>query len=48
MSNWLIFGLFANYFCIAYILLKWGNIRCIGETPLKTPVFMAILFTSGF
>ena len=48
MSNWLIFGLFANYFCIAYILLKWGNIRCIGETPLKTPVFMAILFTSGW
>jgi len=48
MSNWLIFGLVTNYICIAYVLIKWGNIRCIGETPMKTPVFMAILFTSGW
>ena len=48
MSNWLILGLFTNYICISYVLLKWGNVRCIGETPLRTPVFMAILFTSGW
>ena len=48
MSNWLIFGLLANYICIAFVLIKWGNIRCTGITPLKTPVFMAILFTSGW
>ena len=48
MSNWLIFGLLASYIFIAYVLIKWGNIRCTGVTPLKTPVFMAILFTSGW
>jgi choline-glycine betaine transporter len=48
MSNWLIFGLVTSYICIAYVLIKWGNIRCIGETPMRTPVFMAILFTSGW
>ncbi|MDE0743708.1 MAG: BCCT family transporter [Woeseiaceae bacterium] len=48
MSNWLIFGLLTSYIFIAYVLIKWGNIRCTGVTPLKTPVFMAILFTSGW
>ena len=47
MSSWLIFGLIMSYLCIAYILIKWGNMKCIGVTPLRTPVFMAILFTSG-
>ena len=47
MSSWLNIGLLTSYAFIAYILIKWGNIRCIGVTPLRTPVFMAILFTSG-
>ena len=47
MSSWLNLGLLTSYAFIAYILIKWGNMRVIGVTPLKTPVFMAILFTSG-
>ena len=47
MSSWLNLGLLTSYAFIAYILIKWGNMRVIGITPLKTPVFMAILFTSG-
>ena len=26
-------GLLQVIFVIAYVLIKWGNIRCIGETP---------------
>jgi len=32
---------------IALILVKWGNIRCVGVTPVSNFTFMAILFTSG-
>ncbi|MGY0399866.1 MAG: BCCT family transporter [Ostreibacterium sp.] len=33
----------ATIFC----LYKWGNVRCIGVTPVTTFTFIAILFTSG-
>jgi choline-glycine betaine transporter len=29
------------------VLYRWGNIRCVGVTPVKTFTFIAILFTSG-
>lgn len=43
LSAGIIFTLLAVIFC----LVRWGNVRCIGVTPVKTFTFMAILFTSG-
>ena len=47
MTLWLSAGILFTFFCIACILLKWGNIRCIGVNPVSTFTFIAILFTSG-
>lgn len=43
LSAGLIFTLLAVIFC----LVRWGNVKCIGVTPVKTFTFIAILFTSG-
>lgn len=40
-------GILFTFAAIALILYKWGNIRCIGVTPVRTFTFIAILFTSG-
>ena len=40
-------GILLTFAAIALILYKWGNIRCIGVTPVRTFTFIAILFTSG-
>ena len=32
---------------ILFSLIKWGNVRCIGVTPVHLFTFIAILFTSG-
>jgi choline-glycine betaine transporter len=47
MTIWLSAGILFTFFSIACILVKWGNIRCIGVTPVSTFTFIAILFTSG-
>jgi choline-glycine betaine transporter len=47
MTLWLSAGILFTFFCIGCILFKWGNIRCIGVTPVSTFTFVAILFTSG-
>jgi len=47
MTLWLSTGIVFTFFCIGFILFKWGNIRCIGVTPVSTFTFIAILFTSG-
>jgi choline-glycine betaine transporter len=47
MTTWLSIGLIFTFTAIAFILYRWGNIRCVGVTPVKTFTFIAILFTSG-
>ncbi|WP_297816833.1 BCCT family transporter [uncultured Paraglaciecola sp.] len=47
MTIWLSAGILFTFFCIGCILFKWGNVRCIGVTPVSTYTFIAILFTSG-
>ncbi|WP_440056354.1 BCCT family transporter (plasmid) [Pseudoalteromonas sp. T1lg65] len=47
MTVWLSAGIIFTLLAIAFILIKWGNLRCVGVTPVKTFTFIAILFTSG-
>ncbi len=47
MTTWLIAGILLTLVAIGMILFKWGNIRCVGVTPVGTFTFLAILFTSG-
>jgi choline-glycine betaine transporter len=47
MTTWLSAGLIFTFTAIAFVLYRWGNIRCVGVTPVKTFTFIAILFTSG-
>ncbi|MDB4837226.1 BCCT family transporter [Marinomonas sp.] len=43
LSAGIIFTILAITFC----LYRWGNIQCVGVTPVRTFTFIAILFTSG-
>ncbi len=47
MTSWLSAGILFTFAAIAFVLYRWGNIRCVGVTPVKTFTFIAILFTSG-
>ncbi len=47
MTTWLSAGILFTFAAIAFVLYRWGNVRCIGVTPVKTFTFIAILFTSG-
>ncbi|MFT6734051.1 MAG: choline-glycine betaine transporter [Polaribacter sp.] len=47
MTLWLSAGIIFTLLSILVILFKWGNLRCIGVTPVGTFTFIAILFTSG-
>jgi len=47
MTPWLSAGILFTFAAIAFVLYRWGNIRCVGVTPVKTFTFIAILFTSG-
>ena len=47
MTLWLSAGMLFTFAAIAAILLKWGNMKVIGVTPVHTLTFVAILFTSG-
>lgn len=47
MTAWLSAGLIFTFCAIAFVLYRWGNMRCVGVTPVHTFTFIAILFTSG-
>ncbi|AWL12209.1 hypothetical protein HMF8227_01736 [Saliniradius amylolyticus] len=47
MNLWLNAGIIFTAVSILFILVKWGNLRMIGEMPVRTFTFIAILFTSG-
>lgn len=47
MTVWLSAGLIFTFTAIVFILVRWGNVKCIGVTPVHTFTFIAILFTSG-
>ncbi|MBQ4864213.1 BCCT family transporter [Pseudoalteromonas sp. MMG013] len=47
MTLWLSAGIIFTFLAIVVILFKWGNLQCVGVTPVKTFTFIAILFTSG-
>ncbi len=47
MTAWLSAGILFTFTAIAFVTYRWGNIRCVGVTPVKTFTFIAILFTSG-
>lgn len=43
LSAGVVFTLLAVLYCV----IKWGNVTCIGVTPVRLFTFIAILFTSG-
>lgn len=47
LTYWLSAGILLTFLSILVILIKWGNLRCVGATPVGTFTFIAILFTSG-
>ncbi|WP_372760528.1 BCCT family transporter [Pseudoalteromonas sp.] len=47
MTIWLSAGIIFTLLAIALILYKWGTVRVVGVTPVRTFTFIAILFTSG-
>ena len=47
MTAWLTAGILFTLIAMGIILVKWGNTRCVGVTPVGTFTFLAILFTSG-
>ncbi|WP_032095933.1 MULTISPECIES: choline transporter [Alteromonas] len=47
MTAWLSAGILFTLLSVAYIVFKWGNMKVVGVTPVKTFTFIAILFTSG-
>ncbi|MGO3345852.1 MAG: BCCT family transporter [Marinomonas sp.] len=47
MTIWLSTGILFVFLMIAFILYRWGNMQCIGVTPVHKFTFIAILFTSG-
>jgi len=47
MTTWLSIGILFTFAAIAFVLYRWGSVKCIGVTPVRTFTFIAILFTSG-
>lgn len=47
MNLFLSAGIIFTLASIAFCIYKWGNVVCIGVSPVKTFTFIAILFTSG-
>ena len=47
MTIWLSIGILFIFASIIFILYRWGNMKCIGVTPVRKFTFIAILFTSG-
>ncbi|MEX2519569.1 MAG: BCCT family transporter [Paracoccaceae bacterium] len=40
-------GVLLAFALVVFCVMKWGNLRCIGVTPVPLFTFIAILFTSG-
>ncbi|GGB51768.1 choline transporter [Shewanella inventionis] len=47
MTTWLSIGILFTFSAIAFVIYRWGNMQCIGVTPVRKFTFIAILFTSG-
>ena len=47
MATWLSIGILFTFAAIAFVIYRWGNMQCIGVTPVHRFTFIAILFTSG-
>lgn len=47
MTLWLSAGILFTFTAIIFILIRWGNVKLVGVTPVRTFTFIAILFTSG-
>ncbi|UCX04617.1 BCCT family transporter [Shewanella glacialimarina] len=47
MTTWLSIGILFAFSAIAFVIYRWGNMQCIGVTPVRKFTFIAILFTSG-
>jgi len=47
MTTWLSIGILFTFAAIAFVIYRWGNLKCIGVTPVRKFTFIAILFTSG-
>lgn len=47
MTIWLSTGILFIFAAIAFVIYRWGNMQCIGVTPVRKFTFIAILFTSG-
>lgn len=47
MTIWLSIGILFTFTAIAFVIYRWGNMKCIGVTPVRKFTFIAILFTSG-
>ena len=47
MTAWLSIGILFTFSAIAFVIYRWGNMQCIGVTPVRKFTFIAILFTSG-
>ena len=47
MTSWLSLGILFTLAVILFVLIRWGGVKCVGVTPVKTISFLAILFTSG-
>jgi len=47
MNTLLSAGIIFTLLSIAFCLYRWGNVQCVGVTPVRTFTFIAILFTSG-
>lgn len=47
MLIWLSIGMLFTLAAVLFVLLRWGRLQIQGVSPVSTPVFIAILFTSG-
>ncbi len=47
MTTWLTIGILFTFASIVFVIYRWGNVECVGVTPVRTFTFIAILFTSG-
>ncbi|AZG36343.1 MULTISPECIES: BCCT family transporter [Shewanella] len=47
MTTWLSIGILFTFIAIAFVIYRWGNMQCVGVTPVRKFTFIAILFTSG-
>ena len=47
MELWLSTGVIFTFFAVGFVLFRWGNLVCVGTSPVPLFTFVAILFTSG-